>query len=80
MLDGVDSSWVFLGIVRSINLCSQFGRVIDRKIGSESFWCCGFGSGNLLLLVGIRQRQRQQKGTGEDYKCQKVKALALITC
>ena len=52
MPDGVDLGWVFLGIVRSINLCSQVGRVMDRRIGSESFWCYGFDGSNLLLTVG----------------------------
>ena len=51
MLDGVDLVWVFLGIVQSINLCTQFGKVMDRKTGSESYWCCGSDDGNLLLIV-----------------------------
>ena len=80
MPDGVDSCWIFLGIVRSIDLCSQFGRMIDKKTGSKSFWCCGSDGRNLLLTVGTRQRQGQRKDVGEDHRCQKVKALALIPC
>ena len=67
--DGVDSSWVFLGIVRSMNLCSQFGRVMDKKTRSESFWCCGSSNGNLLLTVGIGRRQGQWKDAGKDDRC-----------
>ena len=60
MSNGVDSGWVFLGIVRSINLCFQFGRVMDKKTGSESFWCYGSYNGNLLLTVVERRWRRQQ--------------------
>ena len=67
--DGVDSSCVFLGIVRSMNLCSLFGRVMDRKTRSESFWCCGSSKGNLLLIVGTGRRQGQWKDAGEDDRC-----------
>ena len=78
MPDGVDSGWVFLEIVRSINLCSRFGRVMDRKTRFKSFWCCGSDGGNLLLTVGTGRRQGQWKDTREDDRCQKVSALALI--
>ena len=78
--NGVDLVWVFLGISRSINLCSQFGRVMDRKIGSESFWCYGSDGGNLFLTVGTRRTHGQRKDAGEDHMCQKVRALALIPC
>ena len=69
MLDGVDSGWVFLRIAQSMNLCSQFGRVMDIKTGSESFWCYGSDGGNLLLTVGIGRRQGQRKDAEEDHKC-----------
>ena len=56
MSDGVDSGYVFLGIVRSINFCSQVSRVMDRRTGSESLWCYGSDGGNLLLTVGTGRR------------------------
>ena len=73
--------FIFFSKLCNLSICAfSFGKAMDRNIGFEIFWCCGSDGNNLLLKVGTRWRQGQQKDSGEGHRCQKIRALALIPC